>query len=124
MLGRSDPRADASVPRLRQAGYWMEPMHRLTLLLGAFAGAALLVMFAERLVRRSDGWISIGWPRTISWWHGRAAIGLEPASSISEWENEGGSLAAGAQRLATSAEADRTDSGVFDPGKAYEPLGA
>jgi hypothetical protein len=97
MLGPVRPRADASVPRLRQAGNWMEPMHRLTLLLGAFAGAAVLVMFAERLIRRSDGWISIGWPRTISWWHGPAAVGVEPAPSISEWENEGGSLASDAQ---------------------------
>jgi hypothetical protein len=120
----SDPRADASAPRLRQAGNWMETMHRLTLLLGAIAGAALLVMFAERLVRRSDGWISLGWARTASWSRRRAARGSEPGPLLSEWENEGGSLAAGAQGLPASAETDLANALIADAGTATSAVGA
>jgi len=99
-------------------------MHRLILILCALAGAVLVLVFADGLIGRRVGWISTGWPRTVSWRHGGAARGPEPGPSINEWENEGGSLAVGAQGLPTAAELDRTDAGVVDPGTAAKPVGA
>jgi hypothetical protein len=96
----------------------------LIALLGALAGAVLILASMHGVERSGDGWASVVRPWIAGRRRADEAHRLEPGTAIGEWENEGGSLAADFRSCARPNPPNRPALEASDTGSSMKPKAA